>query len=199
VTITLVADNTYLVQLAVGLESARLLEVGQTAELTLVADGQVAQGVVSSVSTVNIGNAFSASYAVTIAVADPGFEIRIGAATRMQITVADASDVLVVPTSAVSDSLGDATVLVAGDDGLPQSTAIEAGAVGSKYTEVRSGLEAGQEVILADLTEALTSGDSESSDSSGLLGGLGETDTTEVQGPGVAGFNPGGREGAGRG
>jgi len=154
---------------------------------------------VSSVSTVNSGNTFSASYAVAIAVADPGFEIRIGAATRMQITVADASDVLVVPTSAVSDSLGDATVLVAGDDGLPQSTAIEAGAVGSEYTEVRSGLEAGQEVILADLTEALTSGDSESSDSSGLLGGLGETDTTEVQGPGVTGFNPGGWEGAGRG
>ncbi|WP_430867069.1 efflux RND transporter periplasmic adaptor subunit [Demequina aurantiaca] len=197
--ITLVADNSYLVQVSVGLEQARLLEVGQPADLSLLATGQVAEGVVSSVSTVNGGDAYSASYAVAIAIPDPGFDIRIGAATRMQITVANATGVLVVPTSAVTDSAGDATVMVPDEDGTAQATPIVTGAVGSEYTEVVSGLEAGQQVILADLSQAVTSDEADAEDSGGLLGGLGDSTESDVQGPGGEGFTPPGQGGGGGG
>ncbi|WP_062318349.1 efflux RND transporter periplasmic adaptor subunit [Demequina maris] len=194
--ITLVADNSYLVELAVSLTEAQLLAVGQEAELTLTSSGDVVDGTVSSVSNVNSGNDFAQSYAVTIAVPDPGFSIRIGAATRMRITVAGASGVLVVPTSAVSDAAGDATVQVAGDDGIAAAIAVETGAIGAVYTEITSGLEAGDAVILADLTADLTSDDDSSDGSGGLLSGLSsEDESTDV--PQMGQMPGGGQQGAG--
>ncbi|MDN4476134.1 HlyD family efflux transporter periplasmic adaptor subunit [Demequina sp. SYSU T00192] len=175
--ITLVADNSYLVELSVSLTEAQLLAVGQEAELTLSSSGDVVDGVVSSVSNVNSGNDFAQAYAVTIAVPDPGFSIRIGAATRMRITVAGATGVLVVPTSAVADAAGDATVQVIGDDGLATQVSVETGAIGAVHTEIASGLEDGDAVILADLTADLTSDDGDDGDGSGgLLSGLSSED-----------------------
>ncbi|WP_062517884.1 efflux RND transporter periplasmic adaptor subunit [Demequina gelatinilytica] len=180
--ITLIADNTYLVSLSVSLTEAQLLEAGQDAELTLTSTGEVVAGTVSSVSHVNSGNDYSQSYAVTIAVPDPGFDIRIGAATRMQITVASATGVLVVPTSAISDAAGDATVQVVGEDGAASSVAIETGAIGAVYTEVLSGLDAGDQVVLADLTASVTSDDESSDSSGGLLSGLdGDSGSSDQQ------------------
>ncbi|WP_062297196.1 efflux RND transporter periplasmic adaptor subunit [Demequina maris] len=195
--ITLVADNSYLVELAVSLTEAQLLAVGQEAELTLTSSGDVVDGTVSSVSNVNSGNDFAQSYAVTIAVPDPGFSIRIGAATRMRITVAGATGVLVVPTSAVSDAAGDATVQVAGEDGTATAVAVETGAIGAVYTEITSGLEAGDAVILADLTADLSADDEDASDGSGgLLSGLSsEDESTDV--PQMGQMPGGGQQGAG--
>ncbi|WP_084076785.1 biotin/lipoyl-binding protein [Demequina sp. NBRC 110057] len=187
--ITLVADNSYVVNLSVTLTEAQLLEVGQDAELTLTSTGDVVEGSVSSVSNVNSGNAYQQSYAVAVAVPDPGIDIRIGAATRMTITVAASTDVLVVPTSAISDAAGDATVQVVGDDGAVTETPIVTGAIGTEYTEVVSGLDSGADVALADLTQELTT-DEEESESSGLLGGLDSEseDSDEFQMP--EGFTP---------
>jgi len=189
--ITIVADNSYLVTLAVSLTEVQLLAAGQPAALTLTSSGEVVDGSVSSVSTVNSGNAWSQSYAVTIAVPDPGFDIRIGAATRMQITVAASTDVVVVPTSAVADAAGEATVQVIGDDGTATALQVQTGAIGATYTEIISGLEAGDEVVLADLNQEITSDEEESS--GGLLSGLNEEDESDegFQGPG-GGQLPGG-------
>ncbi|MGC4175825.1 efflux RND transporter periplasmic adaptor subunit [Demequina sp.] len=187
--ITIVADNTYVVNLAVSLTQARMLEVGQPATLTLLSDNQQVEGTVSSVSTVNSGNSFSQTYAVKIAVPDPGFEIRIGTATRMAITVADATGVLVVPTSAVSDATGEATVQVIGEDGTPQVVNVTTGAVGAAYTEITDGLEKGQQVVLADLAFELSS-DDDSSSTGGLLSGLDDSSDEQQQGPGGGNFQP---------
>jgi hypothetical protein len=43
------------------------------------------------------------------------------------------------------------------EDGAPTATDVEVGAVGATWTEVTSGLEEGDEVILADLDEPLPS------------------------------------------
>lgn len=189
--ITVIADNTYLVSLSVSLTQARLLAVGQGAELTLLSDNQVVDGTVSSVSTVNSGNNFAQAYAVTISVPDPGFDIRIGTATRMQITVASATDVLVVPTSAVSDATGAATVQVVGDDGTAQTVSVTTGAVGPEYTEIASGLTKGQQVVLADLSLKLSTGSDDSSSTGGLLSGLStDNSTTQQQFPDPGNFQP---------
>ncbi|MFV0633190.1 efflux RND transporter periplasmic adaptor subunit [Demequina sp.] len=184
--ITLVADNAYLVSLSVSLTEVQLLAVGQEAQVTLSSTGDVVDGVVASVSNVNSGNSFSQSYAVTVAIPDPGFDIRIGAATRMQITVAGSSDVLVVPTSAVTDAAGDATVQVLAANGTVSEVAIVTGAIGSVYTEVASGIEQGDEVVLADLSLEITSEETEESESRGLLSGLNEEDSDggDMQMPG---------------
>jgi len=190
--ITVIADNTYLVQLSVSLSQARMLAVGQAAKLTVLSDNQVVDGTVSSVSTVNTGNSFSQSYAVSIAVPDPGFEIRIGTATRMEITVASATGALVVPTSAVADATGDPSVQIVGEDGTAQTVSVTTGAVGAEYTEITSGLEKGQEVILADLSVKLSTGDDSSSSTGGLLSGLGDDSQSDqqFQGPGGGNFQP---------
>ncbi|WP_284328943.1 efflux RND transporter periplasmic adaptor subunit [Demequina litorisediminis] len=187
--ITLVADNAYVVNLSVSLTEAQLLAVGQDAELTITSTGEVVAGSVASVSNVNSGNAYQQSYAVSIAIPDPGFDIRIGAATRMTITVAASTGVLVVPTSAITDAAGDATVQVVGADGAATETPIVTGAIGTEYTEVTSGIEEGADVVLADLTQEVTTEDEES-ETSGLLGGLDSEseDSGEFEMP--EGFSP---------
>jgi hypothetical protein len=47
---------------------------------------------------------------------------------------------------------------------------VEVGAIGSTWTEVRSGLEAGQQVVLADLSEPLPGTATESNDTDGAGG-----------------------------
>jgi hypothetical protein len=117
----------------------------------------------------------------------------------MEITVADATDVLVVPTSAVSDATGDATVQVIGDDGTAQTTSVTTGAVGAEYTEITGGLENGQEVVLADLSFKLSTGDDDSSSTGGLLSGLDSSSTDQQQGPGGNFQPPDGFPGGGQG
>lgn len=195
--ITLVADNTFLVQITLPLTSAQLVEVGHEAQVTLLASGDRLDGTVSQVSNLNSGNTFSQSYSATIAVSDPGFEVRIGAAARMLITVAQSSQVLVVPTSAVSDAAGDASVLVVNDSGATEQVSIDVGAVGAEYIEVTSGLAEGDQVVLADLSATLVGDDSDEESSGGLLTGLGEDSDSDSELP--QGGPGGGRSGAGPG
>lgn len=189
--ITVVADNSYLVELSLGLSDVQLVKVGQDVSLTIVSTGQVVPGTVSGVSILNAGNSYVQSYTVTVAVPDPGFEIRLGAATRLAITVAQASGVLVVPTSAVADAAGAATVTVL-DAGKPSVVSVTTGAIGSEYTEITSGLEEGQAVVLADMGATVVGSESDESGSSGLLGGIDSGDD-EQQIPGGGQFPmPGG-------
>lgn len=190
--VTIISDNSYVIELSVGLSDARLLEAGQSATVTLNSDGTTVAGTVASVSTVNSGNAYSPAYAVTIAIPDPGFEIRLGTATTSTITVNNASDVIVVPTSAITGAAGEATVSVLGDDGFASTVSVVIGALGSELTQIVSGLEVGQEVVLADLNLEITSEDE--SDSSGLLGGLSDTESEQEFTPPSGGFGnfPGG-------
>jgi hypothetical protein len=87
---------------------------------------------------------------VTVLVARPGKAFVDGGATSVSIAVKNVTNVITVPNSALSN--GSVTVLNAGK---ATRTRVQTGITGALVTEVTSGLRVGQQVVLADLSQAL--------------------------------------------
>ena len=88
------------------------------------------------------------TYGVEVDVLNAPSELRDGASASVTVTTASASDVLAVPTSAVTtDAQGESTVKLV-KDGKSTSRTVQIGIKGDTYTEIRSGLSAGDEVEL---------------------------------------------------
>ncbi len=88
------------------------------------------------------------TYGVEVDVLNAPSELRDGASSSVTVTTASASDVLAVPTSAVTtDAQGESTVKLV-KDGKGTSRTVQIGIKGDTYTEITSGLRAGDEVEL---------------------------------------------------
>ncbi len=88
------------------------------------------------------------TYGVEVDVLNAPSELRDGASASVTVTTASASDVLAVPTSAVTtDTQGESTVKLV-KDGKSTSRTVQIGIKGDTYTEITSGLSAGDEVEL---------------------------------------------------
>lgn len=88
------------------------------------------------------------TYGVEVDVLNAPSELRDGASASVTVTTASASDVLAVPTSAVStNAQGESTVKLV-KDGKSTSRTVQIGIKGDTYTEITSGLRAGDEVEL---------------------------------------------------
>jgi len=77
------------------------------------------------------------------------------------------------------------------DGGKPQTVVVQVGTVGGTWTEITSGVEVGQTVVLADLSQALpgsaTSGSTTATTRTGAATG---TRTVTGAGAGGGGFAP---------
>ncbi len=73
-----------------------------------------------------------------------------GASAEVTVTVGRSKDVVAVPTSAVNPEASGTTVRVM-EDGVPTVRVVEVGRAGKGRTEILSGIEPGDEVVLADL------------------------------------------------
>jgi macrolide-specific efflux system membrane fusion protein len=88
------------------------------------------------------------TYGVEVDVLNAPSELRDGASSSVTVTTASASDVLAVPTSAVTtDAQGESTVKLV-KDGKSTPRTVQIGIKGDTYTEITSGLSAGNEVEL---------------------------------------------------
>ncbi|WP_395639847.1 efflux RND transporter periplasmic adaptor subunit [Pseudolysinimonas sp.] len=182
--ITIIGDDGYIVETTVGLADLTKLAVGQSGEAVISSSGASYAASVVALGFVNVAtDSTTPSYTLTISV-DAGGEVLLnGAAVQIVIDVAAASDVIVVPVSAVhrSDTGDTVDVLV---NGQVEARAVEIGAVGDVYVEITSGLEEGDVVVLADSTEEITAETDETT--TGLTGIGGGTQT----GPGGGGEPP---------
>ena len=105
--------------------------------------------------------------------------INNGSTGTVAIVTEQSDTGLAVPTSAVS-SIGDRHFVTVDDGGSTRQVAVEVGVVGKEWTSITSGVTAGQEVVLADLDQALPSSATESSGN----------DTGDVKLPGGGGGGP---------
>jgi macrolide-specific efflux system membrane fusion protein len=88
------------------------------------------------------------TYGVEVEVVNAPSELRDGASASVTVTTASASNVLAVPTSAITtDSQGSSTVKVV-KDGRSTSRTVQIGIKGDTYTEIKSGLRVGDVVEL---------------------------------------------------
>lgn len=119
---------------------------------------------------------------VRVQIEHPDPAIKPGMNATCQFILRDVRGVLVVPSDAVKEGRGGGTtVRVLGNDGTVQNRKVELGVVGSEKTQIKSGLQPGEKIVLGVL-HADSGGGDQSRPGGGAPGG----------GPGGGGFGGGG-------
>ncbi|HWE89776.1 MAG TPA: HlyD family efflux transporter periplasmic adaptor subunit [Pseudonocardiaceae bacterium] len=126
----------------------------------------------------------SASYPVTISLAPTTVPLFAGANATVSITLGSAAAAVTVPTSAVH-SVGSVSFVSVLRSGKPTLVPVTLGVTGSTVTQVTSGLIAGEQVVLADISTPLPTS--------------GSTNTRAITGGGAGRGAGGGAGGAGGG
>jgi HlyD family secretion protein len=158
---------------------------GQQATITPDGAGKPLTGKVVSIGALSTASAGgTASFPVTISIDGNGTGLFAGSTASVVITLGSAKADVTVPTSAVH-SVGATSFVTALVAGQPTVKRVTVGVVGSTVTQITGGLNAGDEVVLADLSQPLPSSTT-GAGTRGLTGGGG-------------GLRPGGGGGAGGG
>jgi multidrug efflux pump subunit AcrA (membrane-fusion protein) len=152
--VVVVGDGAAEVSATVTVEQLATLATGQQATVTPVGTSTKVAGTVTRVSTLPDTSAQTVAYPVTITVDKPPASMASGSSATASIVVATAKKVLTVPTSAVNRN----TVTVLNGD-QPTVTRVTVGAVGPIRTEIKDGLSAGEQVVLANLDDPLPTSD----------------------------------------
>lgn len=198
--ITVLGATGYVVNLTVPLSSLGKLAVGQTAAVTVPSVAQALPGKVSSIGVLDVSSSSTPEYDVAVALDPTTDRLFDGSSAQVSIAVASTGQVLTVPTSAVHVSGQTATVQVLAD-GQVHDVTVKTGAVGADLTQITSGLQQGQTVVLADRSQPLNTGMSTNNSTNSGLSGLTNSRTTTGLGGGGGGavFAPGGGTFSGRG
>ncbi|PZQ39267.1 MAG: hypothetical protein DI570_31005, partial [Phenylobacterium zucineum] len=115
--------------------------------------GLTASGTVASIDPQSTVVDNVVQYRTTIAIQTGADQLRIGQTADVTITTETATGVLVVPTSAVITADGRTWVIrVHGED--QERVEVTTGLVGTSGTEIRSGVQAGDRVVLAPDAQA---------------------------------------------
>lgn len=150
----------------VGVEDLVDLEVGQPATITPDGTDLALAGEVVRIGLTGSSDGGSTTFPVTISITDDADELRQGSVASVSIVLGSGENVLAVPTSAVRASGGTHTVTVL-RGGETEEVSVEVGVIGAAWTEIVSGIEAGDEVVLADLSQPLPGSASEGGSGSG--------------------------------
>jgi multidrug efflux pump subunit AcrA (membrane-fusion protein) len=155
--ITVIGAGQEQVSTTVSLTDLDSLRVGDRATVSVDGISRPLTGVVSLIGVLNTSSGSSPSYPVTVVLDPTGQRLYDGSGASVRIQVASVTGVLTVPSSAVH-TVGQLHTVTVLDHGTAVATRITIGAVGSDRTQVTSGLRAGQQVVLADLSAPLPTG-----------------------------------------
>lgn len=168
-TITVIGEDGYVAETTVSLTDISKLEIGQSVDAVVTSTGQNYSGEVTSIGVLNVSTTSTPAFDVIVALDTADAVLLNGGSVRLSVSTAEVADALTVPSSAVHLDGNTAVVnVLRGGESTPVE--VELGAVGAERSEILSGLEEGDRVILADLSQAIDSGEDSSSSSSGLAG-----------------------------
>jgi RND family efflux transporter MFP subunit len=130
------------------------LAVGQPATITISAVNQTLTGKVTQITPVasSSGSSNVVTYAVTVSLDNAPSDVRSGMSADVSVATATASNVLAIPSIALSGANGNYSVRVLTADGQVETRAVDVGLMTSSLTEIRSGLNAGDEVVTGTVT-----------------------------------------------
>ena len=149
--ITLVSTDSWSVDVTVGETDIANVKTGLQVELTPT-DGTKLYGTVTEVGLVPSATSGSAQYPVTIAVTGKGEGLFDGVTVDAAIVYERRTDVLTVPSAAVTTTDGTSTVTVVAKDGTQKKTTVKVGETTGALTEITSGIEEGDSVLVATFT-----------------------------------------------
>jgi macrolide-specific efflux system membrane fusion protein len=125
------------------------ISTGQKATVTISAIDASLQGTVSSIapSGSSSGNSGVVSFAVEVLLDAPPDSVRPGMSADVSVVTASATNVLAIPSRALSGTAGSYTVRVVAADGTVAARSVTVGLVTSSLAEIQSGLQAGEQVV----------------------------------------------------
>ena len=138
---------------------ASKVAVGQPATVTLSAltDTEVS-GVVTAVSPTSSVVSNVVTYPVTVVLTNPPSTVKQGMTAQVAVIVQTATNVLELPSAAITTTGSISTVKVIDASGTQQTTPVTLGLVGTSYTEIASGLTEGQKVVEPTASVSASSG-----------------------------------------
>ncbi len=157
---------TYQASTTVSVDNIPHVRVGQSA--TVVPDGKhkTLAGKVASISIApNSTSALSTTYLVVVALKNPNASLGNESTGTVTITTEHAKNTLAVPTSAVTAN-GSTNTVETLDGNTVRQTKVKVGVVGYTWTQITSGLQKGEQVVLANMAAALPGSATSSSNSS---------------------------------
>jgi len=167
---------------------AAKVKVGQPVTVTMAAlpNTEIAGQVAAVAPTSTVSNNV-VEYDVTISLSDPPPSVKDGMTADVSVVVATATDVLEVPSAAITTRGSLSTVTIT-KDGKQSTQPVTVGIVGSSTTQVVSGLSAGD--VLVEPTATISAGTTSGATSTG--GGLGGGGGLFGGGAGLGGARAGG-------
>jgi len=140
---------------------ALTLRAGQSATVTLNATGATLDAKVLSISSLPVSSSSSSGgsgggsgssssavqYAALLAITSSTSNLRTGLSASVQVTTAEATNALYVPTSAISGTGASSTVTVLGAGGSTSRVNVVAGVEGDTTVQVTSGVTLGEKVV----------------------------------------------------
>ncbi|WP_034620493.1 efflux RND transporter periplasmic adaptor subunit [Cellulomonas sp. URHE0023] len=149
---TIVATDSWDVDVTVSDADIALVAVGDQAEVTL--DGATAPvfGTISAIGLLSTSDTGVAGYPVTVAVTGDQEGLHDGVSADVKLIYERRTDVLTVPSLAVTTTDGKSTVTVQDADGRTSTVDVTVGETSGNVTEITAGLAEGDEVVLAVFT-----------------------------------------------
>jgi len=125
------------------------IKIDQSADVTVSAIDASLKGKVVSIDPVgsDSGSSGVVSFAVVVQLDSPPAALRPGMSADISIVAASATNVIAIPSRALSGSAGTYTVRVVAADGTVSVRNVEVGLVTSSLAEIKSGLQAGELVV----------------------------------------------------
>jgi HlyD family secretion protein len=158
--ITLVNEAAFHINVNVDEIDIDQISVGQDVEVSLDAlQDTVLTGTIAEISPTSASAGGVVTYLVTInIVADDDITLRPGMSANASIVVQEVDDVLIVPNWAVrlDRESGNAFVLKKMDDGMTEEVIVETGLRNEQFSELVSGLQAGDVVVVTTEREAFS-------------------------------------------
>ncbi|MCL6478952.1 MAG: efflux RND transporter periplasmic adaptor subunit [Peptococcaceae bacterium] len=142
---TLIQDEPLLVKVNLPENTVARVAPGQQVDIYVAATGKTYKGTVATVAPQ--ADQQTRAFASEIKLADTGREVKPGMVADLIIKVKEIESTLVVPTEALLDEEGGAGAFVV-ENGIARHRKVTTGLVGQGYTQVLSGLQQGEVVVV---------------------------------------------------
>ncbi|MFZ5642997.1 MAG: efflux RND transporter periplasmic adaptor subunit [Bacillota bacterium] len=142
---TVIQDKPLLVKVNLSESTVMQVTLNQKVDILVAATGKTYQGTVSAVAPQADQN--TKAFAAEITLDNPGEEVKSGMVADLRLTTRKVDNALVVPTDALLEKdNGSAIFVVEGD--IAKERKVTTGMVGQGYTQVASGLNEGELVVV---------------------------------------------------
>lgn len=168
--ITILGKGNQVVSIGVPLSQIDQVKTGQGASIQV--DGQTAplHGTVTKIGLVSSTSGSVTTFPVTVTLASGSRAVHDGVGADVTITTGTTTNAILVPNSAIT-TIGTRHTVTVVSGGTSQTVAVTLGLVGGDTSQVTAGLKAGEQVCLADPSQALPSSTTQSTTT--RLGGFG--------------------------